>query len=243
MELHIFHALVAAHIVTGATGAVAFWVPVLGRKGGARHRNWGRVFTVCILATGGFAIAMSLLSLADPFGTHPQLEGRFDDVFIRAIFGWHMLHMGILTVALGHYGWQAVLNRRDHAANRRPLNVGLQWLLLAAALNAAVQGVLSGQYLLVGLSVVGVAAAVTDLRFIWNPRPGPADWQKEHLKALVGCGISVYTAFMAFGSLRIMPELALHPVLWAIPLVTGVSIIVYHWNRLGAFRRRRAATT
>jgi hypothetical protein len=58
----------------------------------------------------------------------------------------------------------------------------------------------------------------------------------------VGCGISVYTAFMAFGSLRIMPELALHPVLWAIPLVTGVSIIVWHWNKLGAFRRRPRVT-
>jgi hypothetical protein len=44
----------------------------------------------------------------------------------------------------------------------------------------------------------------------------------------VGAGISVYTAFFAFGAVRLMPELALTPTLWAIPLVIGLSLIVYH---------------
>jgi hypothetical protein len=58
--------------------------------------------------------------------------------------------------------------------------------------------------------------------------PGPGAWLKEHIKALVGGGISVYTAFFAFGSVRVLPELALHPVMWSIPLVTGVAIIIWH---------------
>ncbi len=237
MELHLFHALVAMHIVTGATGAIIFWVPVLGRKGGVDHRKWGRIFTWCMLATGGFATAMSLLTLYDPIGTHPHLEGRFDEVFIRAIFGWLMLHMGILTVNLAWYGWLCVLNRRDHMANRSRFNLGLQAAVIIAALNCALQGWLSGQFLMIGLSVVGVATGVTNLFFILNPRPAPMVWQKEHLKGLVGCGISVYTAFFAFGSVRILPELALHPVLWAIPLTTGVLMILYHWRKIGLMRR------
>jgi hypothetical protein len=64
------------------------------------------------------------------------------------------------------------------------------------------------------------------------------DWQKEHLKALVGGGISVYTAFMAFGSVRILPELALNPIMWAIPLTIGVSIIIYQWAKLDGYLRR-----
>ncbi len=62
------------------------------------------------------------------------------------------------------------------------------------------------------------------------------------MKALVGAGISVYTAFMAFGSVRIFPELALHPAMWAIPLSVGMVIII--WHRLAidrAARQRRRA--
>jgi hypothetical protein len=59
------------------------------------------------------------------------------------------------------------------------------------------------------------------------------DWQKEHLKGLVGAGISVYTAFFAFGAVRLMPELALNPALWSVPLITGMAIILYQWRRIG----------
>ena len=52
-------------------------------------------------------------------------------------------------------------------------------------------------------------------------------------QGLVGAGISVYTAFLAFGAVRLMPELALNPALWAVPLVTGVPIILYHWRKIG----------
>ena len=88
--------------------------------------------------------------------------------------------------------------------------------------------------------MVGIATGVTNLVFILGPRPAPLVWQKEHLKGLVGCGISVYTAFFAFGSVRILPELALHPVMWAIPLTTGVAMILYHWRQIGLLRRRAA---
>jgi len=241
MELHLFHALVALHILTGTTGAVAFWVPVLGRKGGETHKRWGRLFTRCLLATGVLALGMSLLTLIDPIGTHPHLEGRFDAAFIRDIFGWMMLHTAVLTINLAWYGWLAVRHKRDHAANRTPLNMALQWLLLAAALNCAAQGWHDGQVLMLAISLVGVATFATNMHFLRRERPGPLDWLKEHIKALVGAGISVYTAFLAFGSVRVLPELALHPAMWAVPLVTGVSIIIYQQRRITVGLRARAA--
>ena len=228
MVLFLFHALIAAHIITGATGAIIFWVPVLGRKGGAQHRRWGRIFTFALLATGCLAMTMSLFTLIAPMATHPHLEGRFDAGFIRGIFGWMMLMTGLLTVNLAWYGWLAIRNKRRRELNRTPLNLFLQYALIPASLNCAWQGWLIDQPLMIGISIVGLATSATNLWFLYARDPGPGAWIKEHIKALVGAGISVYTAFMAFGSVRILPELALHPMMWAIPLTIGVALIIWH---------------
>lgn len=239
MELLLFHVLVVAHILSGATGAIAFWVPVAGRKGGVNHRRWGRIFTTAMLATGTLALCMSTLTLIDPLGTHPHLAGRFDAPFIRGIFGWMMLHMGVLTINLAWYGWHCVVNGRRREKGREWRNLSLQPLVMLAALNCAWQGWLIGQPLMMGIAIVGVATGLTNLWFLFKPNPGPMDWLKEHVKALVGAGISVYTAFMAFGSVRIFPELALNPVMWAIPLGTGIGLILWHWRKIGAQLRAR----
>jgi hypothetical protein len=235
-----FHAVVSAHIVTGAIGLFAFWVPIFARKGGASHRLWGKVFTLSMLATGGIAIAISSLTLADPVGTHPHLE--FEPALIEGIFGWMMLYLAILTINLAWYGWSCIRGRRAHAVNRQPLNLFLQAAVTVSAANCAWHGLLLGQSLMIGISFVGFATAATNLWFIYKPRRGPQDWLKEHLKGLVGAGISVYTAFFAFGAVRLMPELALNPALWAAPLVIGLAIILHHWRRIGRQQQARAGT-
>lgn len=238
----LFEALIVVHILGGATGAIAFWIPVLGRKGGDLHRRAGRVFTVALLLTGACAIAMSLLTLLAPIETHPQLAGRFEPAFIRAIFGWMMLYLGVLTLNLIWYGWLCAAFPKDRRKLREWRNLALQPLLVLASLNCALQGWLAAQELMIGVAVVGLATVATNLWYMYKPRVSAVDWQKEHLKALVGGGISVYTAFMAFGSVRILPELALNPLMWAIPLTIGVSIILYHWARLeGRVRRAHRA--
>ncbi len=240
--LAMFHTLVAAHILAGSTGAIAFWVPVLGRKGGANHRKWGRVFTVALLITGSLAIAMSLLSLADPLGTHPHLASQFDAAFLRGIFGWMMLHVGVLTINLTWYGWLCIRNRADVAANRTPLNLALQWAVIAVALNCAYQGWRIGQPLMMGIALVGIATGATNLVFLHARRHGPKDWLKEHIKALVGAGISVYTAFLAFGSVRLIPSMALHPAMWATPLAVGMAILLWHRRQVDLQVRAQRST-
>ena len=242
MALGVFQGLIAAHVLSGGVGAVAFWVPLIGRKGGLMHRRWGRVFTWSLMIAGSLAVAMSLLTLVDPIGTHPHLADQFDAAFLRGIFGWMMLHVGLLTLNLTWYGWQCVRNRGDIAANRTVLNLGLQYALIAAAVNCAWQGWRIDQTLMMAISLVGIATGVTNLMFLLARRHGPMDWLKEHIKAIVGAGISVYTAFFAFGSVRVFPALALHPVMWAIPLVTGLTILLYHRRRVDLqVRARRSA--
>jgi hypothetical protein len=227
--LTFFHILVALHIAFGSVGLISFWVPVIGKKGARNHRLWGKVFAYAILGAGSIALMLSICTLIDPLRTHPHLK---DAVFVRGIFGYMMLYLAILTLNLAWYGLMTLRNKANHTANRRGLNLALQPLLIIAALICAVEGVLIGQYLMVGMSIVGFATAGTNLFFMFNPNPPPKAYLKEHVKAIVGAGISVYTAFSAFGAVRLMPSLALHPGLWAIPLVIGLAIILYHHRQI-----------
>jgi hypothetical protein len=143
-----------------------------------------------------------------------------------------MLYLGVLTVNLTLYGWNALLNRRDHKANRRIGNLLLQLVLLLLSANTAIRGVLVEQPLMIGISTIGFATVGTNLWFMLTPRPRPVYALREHVKGLIGTGISVYTAFLAFGAVRFVPELALHPGLWAVPLVTGLATIIWHWAQL-----------
>lgn len=230
--LALFHALVFVHIATGSVGLASFWAPVLTRKGAPAHRRFGRVFNYAILATAASATAMSLLTLAAPMATHPHLLAHpvlHDPELVRGIFGWMMLYLAVLTVNLCWYGWLCLSSRRDHGRNREWRNLALQAAVAVLAANCAWQGFVIGQPLMMGISIVGFATVGTNLFFIYKPRPGPMDWLKEHVKALVGAGISIYIAFFAFGAVRLMPELALNPVLWSAPLVTGLGLILHHW--------------
>jgi uncharacterized membrane protein len=239
----VFHIFVTSHIVTGAIGLIAFWVPIFAKKGGLIHRRGGQVFTWTMLLTGTAAIGISICTVIDPTATHPQL--RDHEVFknaelIRAIFGWMMLGLAILTINLAWYGWQCVLNRREHTKNLEWRNLALQAVTVIAATNCAWQGYVIGQPLMLGMSAIGWATAFTNLYFLYKPKRAPNDWLKEHIKALVGAGISVYTAFFAFGAVRTFPALALHPILWAIPLTVGITLIIYHQRKVSRPRRQLA---
>lgn len=242
MSTHLlFEILVALHIITGATGLVCFWVPIAGRKGGAMHARYGRVFTLMMLATGSVAVAIASTTLLDPTGTHPQLadDPLFrDPALIEGIFGWMMLYLATLTINLAWHGWLCINNRHDHRANRAWHNLLLQVLLTLASVNCAWRGWQLQQPLMVAISGVGFATVATNLWFLYKPNPRPVDRLKEHIKSLVGAGISVYTAFFAFGAVRLMPQLALTPALWSVPLITGLALIIYHQRaivqRMGA---------
>ena len=242
-SLDLFKFLVCIHILTGATGLVAFWVPVVAGKGGDLHRRWGRVFTAMMLITGVIAVGISTTTLYAPQATHPHLahhELLADPAMISLIFGWMMLYLAILTLNLAWYGWTCVTRKRDQIGSRTWLNLGLQGLLALAAINTLWRGLAMGQPLVIGISLIGFATVATNLMYLYHPKPGPVYWLKEHIKAHVGAGISVYTAFFAFGAVRLLPEAALTPTLWSVPLITGISLILWHWRSVS---RRRGASS
>ena len=246
MSAHdIFIAFIAIHITAGAPGLIGFWIPVGSKKGGNLHKLSGRWFAIAMLVAATTAICMSTMSLIWPMETHPHLlhhEEFSDPVLVRGIFGWMMLYLAILTINLAWYGWRLAVNKMDHARNRTWIQWGLQAVLTVAALQCAIEGIRIGQPMMIGISTIGFATVATNLWFLMKTKPSPIDWLLEHIKAIVGTGISVYTAFFAFGAVRFIPELALAPALWAVPLVVGLSLIFYHrWKVAKQFNDRRRA--
>ena len=238
----LFEWLVGLHIATGTVGLVVVWIPIAGKKGGTLHKRAGTLFVQSMIATGFTAVAISLTTLSDPTGTHPHLaqhEIFSDPQAITNIFGWMMLYLATLTINLAWQGWLSLRNARNHRLNRAWHNLLSQALLTAASTNCFARGVIAAEPMMMGISMVGFATVATNLWFIYKPEPLPTDRIKEHIKCLVGAGISVYTAFFAFGAVRLLPELALQPGLWAVPLVVGLALIIYHQRVVTRPARRR----
>lgn len=235
MTVHLFHALVIAHIATGSVGLLCMWIPIAGRKGGAAHKRWGKVFAWSMIVTGAIAIGISLCTLIAPLETHPFST---DAEMVRGIFGWMMLYLATMTIMLARYGLLTIRFRNDHAAMREPLNLVLQGLTFVTAINCLIRGFLIGQPLMVGISVVGIAAAVLNTRYCLQSAPPVNEWLIQHSRGLVGAGISVYTAFLAFGAVNLLPEYALHPALWSMPTALGVTYLLYHQLRITRQRSR-----
>jgi hypothetical protein len=229
------------HVTTGAVGLVMFWVPVVGRKGALNHRRFGKAFSYLMLVTASMAFCMGLNTLLDPLPTHPrQVALGWPAWRIQGIFGWMMMYLAILTVHLVWHGLVTVRNKKQHMVNRRWPNVLLNVVVIAAALICAWRGWLIDEVLMMGISIVGIASGLTNLYFIYTDTPSKIAYQLEHVKSAVGAGISVYTAFMAFGFVRLMPHNALNPTMWSIPLVVGLAIIIYHQMRIRLTQRRTA---
>lgn len=230
-----FDTLVAIHIVSGSIGLVTLWVPIVGRKGGKAHRYWGKIFAHALLITGIVAIGISLVTLRYPLETHPFSD---DEELVRGMFGWMMLYLATLTIMLSRYGIWCIRNKRNHADNKHPLNLALQAATFVTAANCAWQGYLINQPLMLGIATIGLLSSILNTRFIFQREPPMNEWLVQHTRGLVGAGISVYTAFFAFGAVNLMPQLAFNPILWSTPCTLGIGLLLYHQFKIILQRRR-----
>lgn len=235
----LFEALVVAHAATGAVGLTAFWGPIVTKKGAAKHRKWGKVASYGFLGAGSLAIAMALISLYGPEARHPEITDRrlFD-----GLFGWMMLYLGILTIGFVDYGLAVVRHSRDRRALRSPR---YQAVIAAVVLSGAWCGFFGyrvGHPLMMLVAFIGIAAMLIQQFYIWRRDDPPKGTHiGEHFRALIGMGISAYTAFLSVGLIRLVPEHVFNPAIWAGPSVIGVSLII--WFTLKAKKPASAERT
>ena len=221
----LFEALVVLHVATGAVGLTAFWGPIVTRKGAAKHRKWGRATCYGFLGAGALAIAMALLSLYGPEHRHPEVTDR---ALYEGLFGWMMLYLGVLTIGFVDYGLAVVRHRSDRRALR---SARYQAMIAAVVISGAwcgIYGFRVGHPLMMLVAFIGIVAMLIQQRYIWRKDDPPrTTYIGEHFRALIGMGISAYTAFLSVGLIRLIPEHVFNPLIWAGPSVIGVSLILY----------------
>lgn len=232
--MHLFEALVIIHIITGSVGLAAFWGPVFTRKGAPNHRTWGKIACYGFLGAGALAIGMALLSL---YGTEQRIPSITNRKLFAGLFGWMMLYLGCLTIGFIDYGLAVVKHSRNHKALR---SWRYQVVIAAVVISGAWCGWFGwqvGHPLMMIVAAIGLVAMVMQQRFIWSANPPRAMYVGEHFRALLGMGISAYTAFLSVGLVRSFPEQVFNPFIWAGPSVIGVGLIIYF-----TLQRRAAAS-
>lgn len=218
-----FEIIVILHVLAGATGLICFWVPIAARKGGAAHRKWGRIASLAFIAAGTLAVAMALLSLYGPEQRLPMITDR---VLFRGLFGWMMLYLGLLTISFADYGLSVARYRTRRTSLRMARHQMLFAAVIVAALNCGSYGLTTREPLMALVAAIGLIAVTTQLVYIWRPAVPRGSHVGEHFRALIGMGISAYTAFLSVGLIRLVPDHVFNPVIWAIPSTVGVGLII-----------------
>ena len=218
-----FEIIVILHVLAGATGLICFWVPIAARKGGPAHRKWGRIASLAFMAAGTLAVAMALLSLYGPEQRLPMITDR---VLFRGLFGWMMLYLGLLTISFADYGLSVARYRTCRTGLRTARHQMLFAAVIVAALNCGSYGLTTREPLMALVAAIGLIAVTTQLVYIWRPAVPRGSHVGEHFRALIGMGISAYTAFLSVGLIRLVPDHVFNPVIWAIPSTVGVGLII-----------------
>ncbi|GMN03943.1 hypothetical protein [Erythrobacter sp. MTPC3] len=236
--MHLFEVLIWLHVAFGAAGLIAFWVPIASRKGASNHRRWGRIACYGFLGAGVLAIAMALLSL---YGPEERIPSITDRELFAGLFGWMMLYLGILTIGFVDYGLAVIRHSRNRAALRSARYQSVILAVVLSALWCGYFGMKVGHPLMQLVAGVGLVAMALQQVYIWRRETHGQSYVGEHFRALLGMGISAYTAFLSVGLIRIVPDQVFNPLIWAGPSIIGVSLIVYFTIRTKPKAERKIA--
>lgn len=217
------------HITAGAIALVLFWVPVVSHKGGMNHKRFGKIYQWSMLLVAYSGILMAALVAFVPAEVKP---GNATAATAQTqLFAWFLAYLGLLIIALAHYGQHVVLAKQNRALLRANFIPALLVLLCLNGILLLITGLAKFMPLLVAFGVLGTHLSVSSLRYIFRQTVAPSQWLKEHLGAFLGSGIAAYTAFFVFGGSRLLSLPGYwYLLLWLGPGVVG-SILIARWSR------------
>jgi hypothetical protein len=215
IDLKTFHGwLLLSHIVPGFAGLIAFWFPVVLKKGSRAHIVTGKVFAICCGLVALSAIIASLWMLISPMTHDPRLA-TLDPAKLPGELRGRMF-VGTLLGALGLYTLvPLILSMRWVDAKKDPGAMQKGWLRGLVSVEIIVSGAVMALgianairigpmswWLISLLGLAGLQASIKHARDCFETSPLRMQWWYRHMEYTLTCGIAFHTAFFVFGASR-----------------------------------------
>lgn len=195
------------HVAAGFVALFGGLGALASRKGGRRHRRFGRAYVYAMAVVSGSALVL--------FGFEQSTDRQF--LSLVAIFSFYFAYSGY-----------RVLSRKRPTDDPAAVDWTALGLFGVASVGLVVLGALqyvAGASLAVVVLVfggIGVAFTASDFR-TFRADPEPGGWVTEHVVRMGAGYIATVTAF-ATVNFTFLPEIAR----WLGPTVVGSAIIVYY---------------
>ena len=232
--IHALHdLLLKLHIGIGLVAIVAFWLPILTRKGSRWHVRSGRLYTWSMYAVSASAFVMCLMVLVDPIGVVAPERNLDPEVAYRNAyrlrgFAAFLLMLSLLVFASARHGLLALRTTASPRILARPTHRALLATLGVVSVIVGYLGVTEGEVLLMVFAVLGTLGSFTMLRDSLRTQWTRRNAIMAHFDGLIGTGVGAYTAVFAFGGSRLMSEVLPGQwivVAWVLPAIIGTIAI------------------
>jgi hypothetical protein len=195
------------HAGLGVAALLSFWIAALAKKGSPPHKLAGKVYVLVMAGLLLPAIPLSWRALQ----------------YFSVVLGLFLFYLLLITISALYRAWTAVRRKRDFAAYANATFRRLAWANIVAGAAILGVGAASAQPVLIGFSLVGILGGRGMLALAAK---GPREtrwWLREHMGAMLGCGVATHIAFLLIGLPRLLPAGWNGPVLqtvsWLAPLV------------------------
>ena len=198
------------HAGLGVAALLSFWIAALAKKGSPVHKLSGKVYVLVMVGLLLPAIPLSWRALQ----------------YSSVVFGLFLFYLLLLTGNALWRAWTAVRRKRDFATFANGTYRRLAWANIIAGASILGVGAASAEPVLVGFSLVGIVGGRGMLQLAAKGPQETRWWLREHMTAMLGCGVATHIAFLLIGLPKLLPAAwnvpALQTASWLAPLVVAV---------------------
>jgi hypothetical protein len=177
------------HAGLGVAALLSFWIAALAKKGSRPHKLAGKAYVLVMIGLLLPAIPLSWRTLQH----------------FSVVFGIFLFYLLLITGNALYRAWTAVKRKRDFSAYADATFRRLGWANVAAGAAILGVGAATTQPVLLGFSAVGIFGG-RGMLALAAKGPGEAKWWlREHMNAMLGCGVATHIAFLLIGLPRVLP--------------------------------------
>ncbi|WP_283153367.1 DUF2306 domain-containing protein [Guptibacillus hwajinpoensis] len=223
----MFKLFLFLHIFAGFSALLAFWLPLVLKKGGRWHIRIGWLFVAMMAIVSVTAAGMAFLRIFIQPDTSPE----------RFSFSIFLLFIAVLSSSTAYYGLRVLRFKRKADQHRHLGDLAFASLLFLSGIACSIYGFTSRNTLISFFPFLGIFLGLGQLAYWLRPMPVKNSWLLEHIQGMIACSISTVTAFTVFGAPRLLGGGFRSIYLWILPTIVLVPLIFYFSRKYSVPKR------